>query len=170
MAGSVSAQMSNTLVSLFNIHKPEKANFLFRKYGKQGVTAFQFLQSVGAVTPVAQGSFSHYEEDWIHATLTPSVVGAAGVNGLTDVTLSAADMDSSGNSYPRVGDIVMFSNGVKGQIVTKSGANPAVLGIVPLLSANSIATSAVVGEQAIITSNAFAEGTNQPEGRVSAQQ
>lgn len=167
MAGSVSAQMSNTLVSLFNIHKPEKANFLFRKYGKQGVTAFQFLQSVGAVTPVAQGSFSHYEEDWIHATLTPSVVGAAGVNGLTDVTLSAADMDSSGNSYPRVGDIVMFSNGVKGQIVTKSGANPAVLGIVPLLSANSIATSAVVGEQAIITSNAFAEGTNQPEGRVS---
>jgi hypothetical protein len=167
MAGSVSAQISNSLVSLFNIHKPDKANFLFRKYGKQGVTAFQFLQSIGAVSPVAQGTFSHFEEDWIHATFTPSAVGAGGAGVTVNVTLSAADMDSLGNSYPRVGDIVMFNNGVKGQVLTKSGANPAVLGIAPLLVADDIATSAIVGEQVIITSNAFAEGTDQPEGRVS---
>lgn len=167
MAGAVAAQISNTLVSLFNIHKPEKANFLFRRYGKQGVTAFQFLQSIGAVTPVAQGTFSHFEEDWIHSTFTPSVVGAGGAGVTTNVTLSATDMDSLGNSYPRVGDIVMFNDGVKGQVLTKSGANPAVLGIAPLLVADDIAVSAVVGEQVIIISNAFAEGTTQPEGRVS---
>jgi len=167
MAGAVSAQISNNLVSLFNIHEPQKANFLFRRYGKQGVTAFQFLQSIGAVSPVALGTYSHFEEDWIHATLTPSVVGAGGAGVTTNVTLSASDMDSSGNSYPRVGDIVMFNNGVKGQVLTKSGANPAVLGIAPLKVADDIATSAVVGEQAIIITNAFGEGTDNPEGRVS---
>jgi len=167
MAGAVSATMSNTLVSLFNIHMPQKANFLFRKYGKQGVTAFQFLQSIGAVTPVALGTYSHFEEDWIHATFTPSVVGAGGAGVTTNVTISASDVDSLGNSYPREGDIVMFNNGVKGQIISKSGANPPVLGIAPLLSADDIATSAIVGEQVIIISNSFAEGTDQPEGRVS---
>lgn len=167
MAGAVTGQISNNLVSLFNIHKPEKANFLFRRYGKQGVTAFQFLQSIGAVSPVAQDEFSHYEEDWIHATFTPSVVGAGGAGVTVNVTLSASDMDGLGNSYPRVGDIVMFNNGVKGQIITKSGANPAVLGIAPLKLADDIATSAVVGEEAIIISNSFAEGTDQPQGRVS---
>lgn len=167
MAGAVSAQISNTLVSLFNIHKPEKANFLFRKYGKQGVTAFQFLQSVGAVTPVAQGTYSHYEEDWIHATFTPAVISGTGAGVTTTVTLSASDMDSLGNSYPRVGDIVMANNGVKGQILTKNGANPAVITIAPLLLADDIGASLVVGEQAIIISNAFAEGSDQPAGRVS---
>jgi len=167
MAGSVSAQMSNTLVSLFNIHKPEKANFLFRKYGKQGVTAFQFLQSVGAVTPVAQGSFSHYEEDWIHASFSANAnVASPGQGAKITITVNTADVDSSGNSYPRVGDIVMFSSGVKGQIVSKSTANPPVIEIEPLRLATTI-PSVVAGEQIIITSNAFAEGTNQPEGRVS---
>lgn len=169
MAGSVSAQMSNTLVSLFNIHKPEKANFLFRKYGKQGVTAFQFLQSVGAVTPVAQGTYSHYEEDWIHATLTPAVITNTGAGVTTTVRLATTDLDSSGNSYPRVGDIVMASNGVKGQVLTKVVTNSTTtdLTIAPLMLADNIGTALVVGEQAIIISNAFAEGTDQPAGRVS---
>lgn len=98
MAGAVTAQISNSLISLFNIHKPEKANFLFRRYGKQGVTAFQFLQAIGAVTPVAQGTFSHYEEDWIHATfssnanVTQNAVGVAAV-----IQLPASEIDTLGN-------------------------------------------------------------------------
>ena len=164
MAGSVSAQMSNTLVSLFNIHKPEKANFLFRKYGKQGVTAFQFLQSVGAVTPVAQGTYSHYEEDWIHATITPSADVTGAASATIQIVVSAADIDAAGNFYGRVGDIVMFSNGAKAQVIAKN-QGAATLDIRPLLAATAL--SAKQDEPIIITSNSFAEGTDQPEGRVS---
>lgn len=172
MAGAISSQITNNLVSLFNIHKPDKANFLFRRYGKQGVTAFQFLQSIGAVTPVAQDSFSHYEEDWIVSTFTPSVVGAGGAGVTVSITIDAADTQTVGSNYyvyPRVGDIVMFNNGVKGQVLTKTAStvNPVVITVAPLLTTDDIATSAVVGEQAIITSNSFAEGTDNPEGRVS---
>ena len=165
MAGAVSAQISNTLVTLFNIHKPEKANFLFRKYGKQGVTAFQFLQSIGAVTPVAQGTYSHYEEDWIHATITPDdTVTAGGAGQSIVVPLAATDIDALGNFYARVGDIVMFANGDKAQIVAKNQGAGEVT-IRPLLS--TVTLTATEGEQIIITSNAFEEGTDQPEGRVS---
>lgn len=172
MAGSVAAQVSNSLVSLFNIHKPEKANFLFRRYGKQGVTAFQFLQSIGAVSSVALGTYSHFEEDWIHATFTPATVSNGITTGAVTITITAAggDVDSLGNSYPREGDIVMFNNGVKGQIIDKVETNSTTttLEIVPLMTADDLFTgAAVVGEQVIITSNAFAEGTDQPEGRVS---
>ncbi len=172
MAGAVSAQMSNSLVSLFNIHEPQKANFLFRKYGKQGVTAFQFLQSIGAVSPVALGTFSHFEEDWIHATFTPATVADSGTyTGGVTITITAAggDVDSLGNSYPRQGDIVMFNDGVKGFIKTKVETNTTTttLEVVPLNTANDLLSSAVVGEQVIIISNSFAEGTDNPEGRVS---
>jgi len=167
MAGAVSANISNSLVSLFNIHMPQKANFLFRKYGKQGVTAFQFLQSIGSVTPVALGTYSHYEEDWIHASFSSNADEVSpGQGNPISITLNTSDVHSLGNSYPRVGDIIMFNNGVKGQIISKSGANPPVLVIEPLLSASTI-PAVTAGEQIIITSNAFAEGTDQPEGRVS---
>lgn len=167
MAGAVSATISNSLISLFNIHKPDKQNFLFRKYGKQGFTAFQFLQSIGAVTPVAQGTYSHYEEDWIHATFSSNAnVASPGVGAAITITLNAADVDSLGYSYPRVGDIVMFNDGTRGQVVSKSTANPPVLVIEPLKTTATI-PAVTTGEPIIIISNSFAEGTDQPEGRVS---
>ena len=139
-------------------------NFLFRKYGKQGVTAFQFLQSVGAVTPVAQGTYSHYEEDWIHATITPSATVTGAASATIQIVVSAADIDAAGNFYGRVGDIVMFSNGAKAQVIAKN-QGAATLDIRPLLAATAL--TATKDEPIIITSNSFAEGTDQPEGRVS---
>lgn len=162
MAGAVTAQISNNLVSTFNLHKPEYSNFLFRKYGKQGFTAFQFLQSLGNVTPVAQENFYHFEENWIASSFTTT--GGSGAAGASvNLTVSPAYIDASGNYYPRLNDILMFTNGVKAQVIADNGSG--VLTVRPLKSAQAI--SVADGEQIIIPTNSFGEGTGQPDGRVS---
>lgn len=162
MAGAVTAQISNNLVSTFNLHKPEYSNFLFRKYGKQGFTAFQFLQSLGNVTPVAQENFYHFEENWIASSFTTT--GGSGVAGASvNLTVSPAYIDASGNYYPRLNDVLMFTNGVKGQVIADNGSG--VLTVRPLKAAQAI--SVADGEQIIIPTNSFGDGTGQPDGRVS---
>ena len=162
MAGAVTAPINNTLVSTFNLHKPEYSNFLFRKYGKQGFTAFQFLQSLGNVTPVAQENFYHFEENWIASSFTTT--GGSGAAGASvNLTVSAAYIDTLGNYYPRLNDILMFANGVKAQVIADNGSG--VLTVRPLKQSQAISVAA--DEQIIIPSNSFAEGTGQPDGRVS---
>jgi hypothetical protein len=162
MAGAVTAQINNSLVSTFNLHKPEYSNFLFRKYGKQGFTAFQFLQSLGNVTPVAQENFYHFEENWIASSFTTT--GGSGAAGASvNLTVSPAYIDASGNYYPRLNDILMFADGVKAQVIADNGSG--VLTVRPLKAAQAITVAA--DEQIIIPSNSFGEGTGQPDGRVS---
>jgi len=162
MAGAVTAQISNNLVSTFNLHKPEYSNFLFRKYGKQGFTAFQFLQSLGNVTPVAQENFYHFEENWIASSFTTT--GGSGAAGASvNLTVSPAYIDGNGFYYPRLNDVLMFTNGVKGQVIADNGSG--VLTVRPLKAAQAISVAA--DEQIIIPTNSFGEGTGQPDGRVS---
>ena len=165
MAGAVTAQITNSLVSTFNLHKPEYSNFLFRKYGKQGFTAFQFLQSLGNVTPVAQENFYHFEENWIASSFTSSttITGAQGAGVQVNLQVSPSYIDASGNYYPRLNDILMFSNGVKAQVIVDNGTG--LLTVKPLKTTGVIVYTA--DEQIIIPSNAFGEGTGQPNGRVS---
>ena len=164
MAGAVTAPINNTLVSTFNLHKPEYSNFLFRKYGKQGFTAFQFLQSLGNVTPVAQENFYHFEENWIASSFTTTANVQSANNGdSVSLVVSPAYIDTLGNYYPRLNDILMFADGVKGQVIADNGSGT--LTVRPLKQSQKI--TAIADQQIIIPSNAFGEGTGQPDGRVS---
>ena len=46
---AISQIYASDIVSGFDIHKPEKMNVLFSKYGDQGASYFQLLRSMGFV-------------------------------------------------------------------------------------------------------------------------
>ena len=91
---SVNAGVSlgtNRIVSTFDIFKPEVRNRLARTRGRQGLSAFHILTSLGYERPVTQESTTTYEENWIHQKIY-----AGGVPVATN-TLPGGGVDSGAN-------------------------------------------------------------------------
>jgi len=89
MANAISSVITNNVVTSFSIHEPEKFNKLFRQYGKQHLSYFAFLKTLGFITPVSRTTYSHFLEDWIHASFKSSgAASSGGVGTTTTITLS----------------------------------------------------------------------------------
>lgn len=158
---SIQAPYASEIVSVFDIDKPEILNTLFRSKGDQGLELFQVIKSMGFVTPTPQVEYSHFEENWKHETFTADNATTGLAGAAITVNLSAADVDSNGNSYPRVGDQVMFKNRDIG-VITNKLTGPDRVEITPVKAAATL--SVAVGDTLIINSGAFSEGSAQPEG------
>lgn len=129
----------------------------------------------GSQTPTV----GHYEYPWQKDLVTVGSIVTASTGAGTNVViaLAASNMyDPSATfggaavrgSYPVIGDMLMFADGNKGQIIAKNTAtNPHQLTIRPVKSTVNLATSIVVNENYFISDNAFGEGTGLPKGRVS---
>lgn len=168
MAGpsAVVAPINNQILTSFDILKPEIFHSLFRQYGKQFLSFYGFLLTMGFVNPSARTTYSHFLEDWIHPAFKSRGVVAAGAAGASQsVVLSTDDVDSLGFYYPRLNDQVMYKNGVTG-FVSNIAGSPATLTIYPDKQTDSLPALAA-GETLIIYGNRFGEGTDQPAGRVS---
>lgn len=166
---AVSRQVTDKYISTFDIHKPAYVNTLFRRYGDQGQGYFMMLNTLGAVTPVDQTSYFHYEEGWIHATFhSRTTVSDPGAGAPVLVTLSAADLDANNNFYPRLNDGVYFPSGVTGTVYSIDVSTPSapVLTIYPDVATDNIGAISA-GTELVIYTNSFAEGTDQPKGRIS---
>lgn len=174
MANAISSVITNNVVTSFSIHEPEKFNKLFRQYGKQHLSYFAFLKTLGFITPVSRTSYSHFLEDWIHASFKSSGIPTGGGAGSpVYVTLSAANGDvdtANGNAiYPQVGDQVMNAAGVTGIVYSIDVTTPTapILKIEPDLSTANFLTGVVSGSTIIIYASRYGEGTVAPDGRVS---
>ena len=51
---------ASDIVSGFDIHKPEKLNVLFSRYGDQGASYFQLVRSMGFEKEVSLDTYSHF--------------------------------------------------------------------------------------------------------------
>lgn len=163
---AVIANYTDAYISTFDFHKPEKRNILFRKYGDQGLGFFNVIDTLGYQEEVKQTTYSHFEEDWIHQTVSVRNNVADPTVGLPiTFTLGTADLDSANRSYIAIGDDVMFANQVVGHVTAKtSGANTTVT-VEPTSASDNIG-ALTAGDTVIIYSNNFAEGTDQPDGKV----
>lgn len=163
---------ASDILSNFDIHKPENLNKLFRAKGSQGYEYFMVLKSLGFEMPVAQDEYSHYEERFIHDTFTVDshAAGAAGATVTLNVQPSSVQLYNGSiyNIYPRLWDVIMFPDGTTASVtnvgtITAGGAN---IDVTPnVLTANIPAVSS--GDEIVIISDAFAEGSTQPAGRLS---
>jgi len=82
--------------------------------------------------------------------------------------LDAVDYDANGNYYVRLWDIIMFPNEVVGSVVDIDATDPAAVEVTVEPSDNGDQFPALTaGEELIIISSAFSEGSGQPEGAVS---
>ncbi len=165
---SVQAIFASELITTFDIDKPEILNALFERYGDQGLGFFRITESLGFKTPVAQDSFSHHEENWRHETFhSLNAIPAPGPGNNLVLTLTPSDLDSFNNFYPRRWFIAMTKNRIVGSIISINTAAPAapILTIRPNEVTDDFGAIAA-GEELIIASNAFSEGSGQPDGVV----
>lgn len=166
----IAAQYQSNFVSAYDVHKPDVLSKMFNRYGDQGSSWFLTLEKLGFVKPVAATSYSHYENELKNPTFKAAAGTSAGAAGVAvNITLSTADVNTTGQSYPRTNEIVFFKGGQLGIImsVTVGGSSPytTVLSIKPLKAADSIPAVAS-GEEISLISNAYSEGSDQPKGVV----
>ena len=160
---------ASDIVSGFDIHKPQKLNVLFSRYGDQGASYFQLIRSMGFEEPVKLDTYGHYEENHIHTTIHALNAIAASAAGATClITLDPQDLDGNNNFYARVGDEIMFPNEVMGLItaINTIVATAPVLSVAPVTQADSI-PAITAGQTLIIRTSAFSEGSDQPANALS---
>lgn len=175
MPQAVAAIYATDIISSFDIHKPEKLNNLFRIRGDQGMGYFMLLKSLGFERPVANDQYGHFEDRFVHDTFIVGANSAAGAAGATvTVTINANSFSQLGGNYylyPRLWDLVLIQtqNGeIQAQItdVTNNNNGTGTIDLVPS-QLNDAIPALVTGQELIITSNAFAEGSGQPTGALS---
>lgn len=160
---------ASDIVSGFDIHKPEKLNVLFARYGDQGASYFQLLRSMGFEKEVSLDTYSHYEENRYHEVcIVDAAVSSGGVGADITFVLDANSLDANNNFYVRKWDIILFPNEVTGSVTDIDVTTPTAPEITCSLNDDTEAfPDLTVGEELIIISNAFSEGSGQPEGALS---
>ncbi len=163
---------ASDLISTFDIYKPEKLNKLFRVKGSQGYEYLMTLKSLGFEMPVARDEYEHYEEGWIHDTfLVGANSGAGAADASVTLTVSPTSIKTyDANNidiYPRLWDLVLFPDGTTASVtaVVVTNGTTATVKVTPSVAGTNIpAVSA--GDEIVITSNGWAEGSGQPESRL----
>lgn len=160
---------ASDIISGFDLHKPEIMNTLFRRFGDQGASYFQLIRSMGFESPVARDTYGHFEDNHIHEVVhVLDIVAQPAVGADIQFILDPVDLDANNNFYLRTWDILMFPNEVTGSVTDIDVAIPGAPVIT--VSPNELTDqlpALTAGEELIITSSAFSEGSGQPEGAVS---
>ena len=166
MAEAISSQENVTLQTAFDVLKPQLMNTLFKKYDDEYLPFFLIVNTIGEVSPVAGGTFGHYEIGWTAKAFTVNsrAAGAAGAAVTYTVTNNTSNITQS-KMYPQIYDVVRFSNGVSGTITATSTANPYTVTITPQIS-TAVLPAVSTGDTIIITGTQFPEGSTAATGRV----
>jgi len=159
---------ASEIVSGFDIHKPEKLNDLFMRYDDQGLSYFQILRSMGFEKQVALDTYGHFEENRIHDRAKVRAAVSAPAQGADIIFILDTDaMDANNNFYPRLYDTMLFSNGVTGYVQDIDVSTPADPTLtIRLNDENDTFPGLGIGEYIPIISDAFSEGSGQPEGAI----
>jgi len=161
-----------TLSSIASMHDfafPDQVkNKLYQRYGK-GFTLVQMFRNMGREFEMKNDYISAHELGSVHRTITTdgASTGGAGAGDTVVITLSAADIDSQGAYYPRLGftvyhlhtDNLMYAL----QITAISGDSPPKLTLKPFDSTLTVGVGGIAtGTELMIGGSAFAAGTGQP--------
>lgn len=173
MALPVVAPFASDIISTFDIYKPEKLNKLFRAKGDQGMSYFMLLKSLGFELPVAQDSYSHFEENFIHNTFVTTTSTAAvaapggGVGASQTFVINSSSIGGNNYVYPRQWDTIVFPDQTTASITVATPGVGTTNVTVIMNTATDGVPAVASGSEIVIISNGFAEGSDQPLGRIS---
>lgn len=159
---------ASDIVSGFDIHKPEKLNVLFARYGDQGASYFQLLRSMGFEKEVSLDTYSHYEENRIHEIcIVDAIVAQPAVGDPITFVLDSDSLDANNNFYVRMWDVILFPNEVTGSVTDIDVSTPTAPEITCDLNDDTEQFPALAaGDELIIITNAFSEGSGQPDSAI----
>ncbi len=151
---------TTAFATTMDVSMPSKRNKLVRQYGDQGLSVIDILQSLGYFEPVAQIEWSHFLEEWIVGNFTVDSINVAGTQAT--IVIAASSIDADGKFYPRIGDDLLFpATNDTAHITNISGTTITC----ELYDISSSYAGVVAGQTISIYSNAFREGTTQPDPR-----
>lgn len=130
----------------------DRGEMIVERYGSQNLTGL--MEMLGNKAPVDSTTYYHYEESWLHKTVT-------GTTSAGTFTATAPKLDTGDDiSVIREGDILMDGSGnvIRLGAVTETAA--AVSAPFVVIEGSVTATATVYA----IVGNAFAEGSDQPRG------
>jgi hypothetical protein len=142
------------------------------------------MAMLGNKKPVAQREFTHFEEDWVHQTITiETSANTKQITGGYQIEIDLSAYDDDNYSPIQLNDIIEFENGqvglvaaisingaaftnVSGYTAGSTPATPAASTVfAQVLTYDGVSTDvANIPGVAIITGTEFAEGTDQPDG------
>jgi len=156
---------ASDIVSGFDIHKPENLNQLFSRFGDQGASFFQLIRSMGFEKEVSLDEYGHWEENRIHEIIhVLDIVAQPAVGEPITFVLDTTDLDANNNFYPRLYDQILFPNEVPGAIMEIDVTDPAAPEItVEPNDALDRFPALTAGEELVIFTDAWAEGSGQPD-------
>ena len=159
---------ASEIVSGFDLHKPEKMNTLFSRYGDQGASYFQLLRSMGFESEVSLDTYGHFEENRIHEIMhVDANVSQPAVGATITFVLDSVDLDTNNNFYVRMWDVVLFHNEVTGSVTDIDVTSPAAPAITCTLNDNTEQFPALTAaDELVIFTNAFSEGSGQPDSAI----
>jgi len=188
VTGAITGFPSDKLMSSFNNWKPEVATDYYRIFGDQGMSTFKNMRALGMTMEVAQDTRTTYSEEKIHQTIHVGVGGIATVSApagtytfVLSVAAGANDFLASASTSPytsatyynpvQANDRIMFQ-GVSDRVIATvtgvTGTHPTVTVAIKLADLTQTFTTASypAGTELSIIGNAWAEGTDQPDGLV----
>lgn len=164
MPGTIVAPYSTSVVSGFDLHKPEFMTTLIQRYGDQGRSFFQTLIAMGFEMTVSQFEYHHFEDDWITDFVIVRNNVAAGAAGAdTTFEIAAASLDANNRFYLRKNDRIFFPNLVLARVVDIDVSTPAdpIVTLRPVSQTDAI-PALTAGDKLAIGDNAFSDGSGQP--------
>lgn len=186
--GAISGFPSDKLLTPFDWWKPEVASQFYQIFGDQGLSTFRNMRALSMIMPVAQDTRTTYSQEYIHQTIHVGSGGITTVNALTgeysfllsvasgtnDFLASAGTTPySSTTYYPacKINDRLMFQGSgdrVIATVTNISGSHPTVTVTIKLadLSQTFVPANYPAGTELSVFTNAWAEGTDQPDGLV----
>lgn len=161
--------LTDQIVTIYDITKPQHYPYLVRRYGNQYDNFVMFFQNLGRMEATPNDVLNAWEENWLHESLKVASNSSQEESQGAGVTIAVAEADYGGsNVYPRVGDILTLSNEMQCIITAKTDAGSTWnLTVKPLRNDyNTLIPAFSAGDEIAITSAAFGYGTTQPEGVV----
>lgn len=165
------------VVSLYDIYRPDELHEVFFRHS-QKPSFRMMLKSLGFDRGCRNPSTAHYEYPWIKDLLRVGTVIVPSTGPGTDVTI---ELDASGmyntqqtvmgaavqGSYPIENEIIHLPNGMNCFIAQKdTSVSPHRIVLRPLDVLEDIGTGINPGENYFIATNAHAEGSGLPKGRL----
>ena len=164
--------VSALTTAALSLHKRDVHEELVKRYGDQGITGL--LEMVGAKAETSQTNFEHYEEAFIHNSVTMVLNDGTEIDHATEEQLNFVDadntdqlnsnnhIDGANEDIPfRTGDVLLTEKGDQLYVLTVTPGSTSAITVLPLQ-----ATSALTGYsgnfKVSIIGNMFPEASVQP--------